>query len=101
MTDKEKEALKKIQKLEELIAKKRALLIREKGKLSEKERKARNKKLIALGSLVETTGLYEADEKFILGVLLSGKDLPPESSRYSEFKEKGATLLKEKDKETK
>jgi hypothetical protein len=99
MSQKEKDSLDKIKKLEVLIAKKKALLIREKGRLTEKERKARNKKLIALGSLIETAGLLEADESFILGLLLSGKEVLPESNRYSEMSDKGAVVLKEKCKE--
>jgi hypothetical protein len=99
MSQKEKDALEKIKKLEELIAKKKALLIREKGKLTEKERKARNKKLIALGSLIEAAGLMEADESFILGLLLSGSHLTPDSNRYAEFKDKGALVLKQQKKE--
>ncbi len=98
MSQKEKDALEKIKKLEELIAKKKALLVREKGKLTEKERKARNKRLISLGSLIETAGLMEADESFILGLLLSGRELTPDSNRYVEFKDNGATLLKQKSK---
>jgi hypothetical protein len=95
MSQKEKDALQKIKKLEELIAKKKAILIREKGRLTEKERKARNKKLIALGSIIETAGLMEADESFILGLLLSGKELSPDSKLFLEYKDKGASVLKQ------
>ena len=70
MTTKET-AAERIKRLEEQIAKKRAALVREKGRLSEKERKTRTRKLIEMGGLAEIAGLLESDPGFILGALLN------------------------------
>lgn len=101
MVDREKAALEKIKKLEETIAKKKALLIREKGRLSQKERKARVRKLIEIGGLADIAGLLETDPGFILGALLQAKDISPTSSRFQELKDKGSSLLKEREKSRK
>ncbi len=98
MVDKEKAALEKIKKLEEAIAKKKALLVRVKGSLSQKERKARTRKLIEIGGLVDIAGLTDSDHGFILGVLLKARDISPTSEKYQELKSKGDSLLKEREK---
>jgi hypothetical protein len=95
MTEPEKTALDKIKKLEDQIAKKKALLIREKGRVSEKERRARIRKLIEVGSFFETAGLLDSDQGFLLGVLLQAASLSPTSARYEDLKHKGDELLKE------
>lgn len=87
----------KIKKLEELIAKKRAELTREKGRRSEKERKARNRDLIQLGILAEMAGLRGSDRGFVLGCLLKAKDIDPGNPRYQELKILGDKLLKERE----
>ena len=91
----------KISKLEQQIAKKKAELIREKGKLSEKARKERTRKLIQIGGLAEVAGLSEADAGFILGVFLKAKDIDQESGEYRSLKAKGEVVLKEREAERK
>lgn len=97
MVDKETAALEKIKKLEEAIAKKKALLIREKGRLTEKDRKARTRKLIEIGALAEIAELLNSDKGFLLGVLLQARDISPTSSQFTELKSKGDEVLKERE----
>ena len=95
MVDKEKAALEKIKKLEEAIAKKKALLVREKGRLTQKERKARTRKLIEIGSLAEIAQIQDRELGFLLGVFLYGRDISPTSARFEDLKSNGDALLKE------
>ena len=87
----------RIKKLEEQIAKKKAALIREKGRQSEKERKARTRKLIQIGGLAEVAELVDADPGFLLGHLMQGKDISPESGDWKRLKAKGDSVLKERE----
>ena len=89
--------LDRIKKLEEQIARKRAALIREKGRISEKERKARIKRFIKVGELAEMAGLMNTDDGFLLGCLLSASNISPESDRWISLKAKGDALLAEQD----
>ena len=89
--------LDKIKKLEEMIAKKKALLIREKGRLSEKERKARTRKLIQMGGLAEIAGLAEADSGFLLGYLIKAKDIEESTAEWRGLKSKGDAILEERE----
>ena len=98
MTDKEKAALEKIKKLEETIAKKKALLVREKGRLSVKDRKARTRKLIEIGGLAEIAEVQNRELGFLLGVFLYARDISPTSSRFEDLKSNGDALLKEREK---
>ena len=61
------ETVARIKKLEEQIAKKQALLVRVKGSLSVKERKARVRRLIEIGSWDEIAGLTDSPHGFRLG----------------------------------
>ena len=97
MADKTISPQDKIKKLEELIAKKKALLIREKGRLSEKERKVRTRRLIQIGGLAEIAGIIEADSGFILGVLIRAKDIDPDSAEWRGLRSKGDAILKERE----
>lgn len=92
------EAEKRIKKLEEQIAKKQADLVRAKGRLSEKERKARNRKLFQAGRLLESAGLLDADPGFLLGYLLAGTNISSGSERWKVLREKGNSVLKEQKK---
>ena len=94
---KEKDGIERIKKLEEEIAKKKALLVRERGKLSEKERKARTRQLIQIGGLAEIAGLSDSDAGFLLGYLLNASDIAPQSERWKTFKAKGDALLKDRE----
>jgi hypothetical protein len=96
MTTKET-AAERIKRLEEQIAKKRAALVREKGRLSEKERKTRTRKLIEMGGLAEIAGLLESDPGFILGALLNLAEVSSDSERWKSLKTKGDGLLKERE----
>ena len=97
MENKSISAQEKIKKLEELIAKKKALLVREKGRLSEKERKARTRRLIQIGGLAEIAGLVEADSGFILGYLMRAKEIEESSAEWQGLKSKGDAILKERE----
>ena len=89
--------VERIKRLEEQIAKKRAALVREKGRLSEKERKARTRKLIEIGTLVEIAGLFESDPGFLLGALLNAAENSADSERWKSLKARGDGLLRERE----
>lgn len=90
-------AAEKIKKLEEQIAKKKAALIREKGRLSEKERKARTRKLIQIGGLAELAGLADAEPGFLLGYLMEAAKVSPDSAEWRRLKAKGDSVLNERE----
>lgn len=87
----------KVRKLEELIAKKKAELIREKGRLSEKARKDRTRKLIQIGGLAEIAGLTESDPGFLLGYLMKATQIETNSGEWKILKAKGDSVLKERE----
>ena len=89
-------SFERVKKLEEQIAKKRAALVREKGRLSEKERKARTRKLIEIGGLAEIAGLLESDPGFLLGAFLNVAEISVDSERWKSLKTKGDGPLKER-----
>ncbi len=92
-------AVERIKRLEEQIARKKAELIRARGKLSEKDRKARVRRLIQIGGLAEIAELDGADPGFLLGLLLSGKDIAKGTSEWRRLKASGDVLLKKREKE--
>lgn len=87
----------KVRKLEELIAKKKAELIREKGRLSQKARKERTRKLIQVGGLAEIAQLGESDPGFLLGCLLKAAQVETDSGEWKILKAKGDSILKERE----
>jgi len=91
------ETVARIKKLEEQIAKKQALLVRVKGSLSVKERKARVRRLIGIGSLAEIAGLTDSPPGFILGCLLEAKEISQESAKWRSLKARGDAILKERE----
>ena len=91
------ETVAHIKKLEEQIAKKQALLVRVKGSLSVKERKARVRRLIEIGSLAEIAGLTDSPPGFLLGCLLEAKDISQESAKWRGLRTKGDAILKERE----
>lgn len=94
--DKKAASLLRIKRLEDQIAKKRADLIREKGRQSLKDKKLRAAKLFEVGKLAEIAGVLEADNGFLLGLLLSA-DISPQTERWKTLKAKGDAKLKELD----
>ena len=95
MADNLTTAEERIKKLEEQIAVKKAELVRAKGRLSEKERRAKNRQIFQAGRLVEAAGLLDADPGFLLGHLLAGAAVGTDSGRWKALKAKGNTALKE------
>ena len=95
MSDNTTEAQKRIKKLEEQVARKQAELVRAKGRLSDKERRAKNRQLFQIGRLVEAAGLLDADPGFLLGHLLKGADIDPGTERWKSLKARGDTAKKE------
>ena len=83
--------------MEDQIAKKKADLIREKGRQSEKAKKLRASKLFEVGKLAEVAGVLEADHGFLLGLLLNAADISPQIERWKTLKAKGDAKLKEQE----
>lgn len=95
--EKKSAAEERIKRLEEQIARKKAELIRARGKISEKDRKARVRRLIQIGSLAEIADLDGAERGFLLGLLLSGKDISEGTSEWQRLKTLGDAILKERE----
>lgn len=91
------ETLGRIRKIEEQIARKKALLIRVKGGLSVKERKERVRLLIQIGALAEIADLTDSPPGFLLGVFLEAKEVSPDSAKWRSLKARGDALLKERE----
>jgi len=96
MVGEKDKALEKIKRLEDTIAKKKTALIQAKGRLSEKEAKARNKAIFKAGRLVHMAGLLEAGEEILLGALIDVRERLKEDAARSSFQAEGKKLLKEK-----
>ena len=95
--EKKSAAEERIKRLEETIARKKAELVRTRGLVSERERKARLRRLIHIGALVEIAELDGADEGFLLGLFLSGKEIPKGTSEWKRLKNSGDAILKERE----
>jgi hypothetical protein len=87
----------KVKQLEELIAKKKAELLREKGRLSEQARKNRMRRMIQVGELAEWAEVLEQENAFLLGVLLQAKEMAVGSAEWNALKMQGETFLKERE----
>jgi hypothetical protein len=97
MTAKNEDPTARVKKLEELIAKKKAELLRERGRLSEQARKHRMRRLIQVGELAEWAEVLDQDNGFLLGVLLGAKAITLESMEWQALKTQGDALLKERE----
>lgn len=77
-------------------AKATQLLKKESSKEAEKDRKARNHRLIQQGLLIDFAGLETMDKGELLGVLLEAKSTPVDDQKRAERKRTGDALLSEK-----
>jgi hypothetical protein len=97
MTAKNEDPTAKMKKLEELIAKKKAELLRERGRLSEQARKNRMRRLIQVGELAEWANVLDQDNGFLLGVLLRAKEIAVDSPEWQAMKAAGDKVLQERE----
>ncbi len=95
--EKRNAAEERIKRLEETIARKKAELVRTRGLVSERERKARLRRLIHIGALVEIAELDGADEGFLLGLFLSGKEIPKGTAEWNRLRASGESMLKKRE----
>jgi len=93
MTTRTTDPALRLKKLEEQIAKKKAELIRERGRLSETTRKNRMRRMIQIGELAEIAGVIESENAFLLGVLLKAKEIDPVSAEWRDLKQRGDAVL--------
>ncbi|MDC0358097.1 conjugal transfer protein TraD [Oligoflexia bacterium] len=91
----------KIKKLEEQIAKKKALIQRTKGRLREKERKLRTRRLIQVGGLAEIANIDKADKGAILGGMLEIAEIFEDKGKYQALKSIGDEVLFERERKRK
>lgn len=77
-------------------AKATQLLKKESSKEAEKDRKARNHRLIQQGLLIDFAGLETMDKGELIGVLLEAKSTPVDDQKRAERKRTGDALLSEK-----
>lgn len=91
-------ALEKIRRLEETIEKKKAALIQAKGRLTEKEKKVRNKAVFKAGCLVMEAGILETDEETLLGALMHVRERLQDEAAQKSFRTAGKKALREKTK---
>lgn len=90
--------LEKLKKLELQLAQKKAALIATKGRIREGERKARMRRLVRIGALTETAGIFSHEESALLGGFLHlAKELEDQGT-YQKFKTAGDKFLSEANK---
>ncbi len=94
-------AAAKIKKLEEEIKKKRLALQLAQGRIKERERKQRTRRLIEIGGLADIAGVADLDKGALLGALLEVSKMLEDKLAYSKMKAHGDKLLSEREMERK
>jgi hypothetical protein len=94
-------ATARIKKLEEQIKKKQLALQLAQGRIKERERKQRTRRLIEIGGLADIAGVADTDKGALLGALLEVSRMLNNKLLYSKMKVAGDKLLAEREKERK
>jgi hypothetical protein len=94
-------ATAKIKKLEEEIKKKQLALQLAQGRIRERERKQRTRRLIEIGGLADIAGVADTDKGALLGALLEVSKMLEDKLTYSKMKTDGDRILSERETERK
>ena len=86
-------SLEKIKRLEEELLKKRAALILAKGRIKEKERKAKIKRFMKIGDLAQAANILDIDDEALLGAFLRIEELIKDPNSYQKFKALGQKFI--------
>lgn len=98
---KDEKQLERIKKLEEQIKKKQLALQLAQGRIKERERKQRTRRLIEIGGLAEIAGIGDVDKGALLGAFLQAADSLKNSLAYSTMKAEGDKVLSKREQERK
>jgi hypothetical protein len=101
MTDSDDKQIAKIKKLEEQIKKKQLALQLAQGRIRERERKQRTRRLIEIGGLADIAGISDLDRGALLGAFIEVGRLLSDGLTYSKMKAEGDALLKDRETERK
>jgi len=91
----------RIKKLEEQIKKKQLALQLAQGRIKERERKQRTRRLIEIGGLADIAAIGDLDKGALLGAFLEVSTMLEDKLAYSKLKADGDRLLSEREKERK
>jgi hypothetical protein len=101
MSDHDDKQMAKVKKLEEQIKKKQLALQLAQGRIKERERKQRTRRLIEIGGLADIAGISEIDRGALLGGFIEVGRVLSDSLTYSKMKAEGDALLREREAERK
>ncbi len=101
MPDNGEKATARLKKLEEQIKKKQLALQLAQGRIKERERKQRTRRLIEIGGLADIAGVADTDKGALLGALLEVSKMLEDKLVYSKMKVEGDKLLSERENERK
>lgn len=101
MATKDDKGTARIKKLEEDIKKKQLALQLAQGRIKERERKQRTRRLIEIGGLADIAGIADLDKGALLGAFLSVSKMIEDKLAYSKMKTEGDKILNEREKERK
>ena len=98
---KDEKQFERIKKLEEQIKKKQLALQLAQGRIKERERKQRTRRLIEIGGLADIAAIGDLDKGALLGAFLEVSTMLEDKLAYSKLKADGDRLLSEREKERK
>ena len=93
MTDQAEKLRAELERLEQKKKKIQADMLKAKAKLKERERKARTRRLIELGGLVEIAGLGDINRGALLGAMLEISPILKDNTTYQNLKTRGEDIL--------
>jgi len=96
---KDNKPLDRIKKLEDQIKKKQLALQLAQGRIKERERKLRVRRLIEIGGLADIAGISDSDKGALLGAFIEASRTLSDPLAYSKLKAEGDSLLLEREKE--
>jgi len=97
MADHDDKQMAKVKKLEEQIKKKQLALQLAQGRIRERERKQRTRRLIEIGGLADLAGISELDRGALLGGFIEVSKLLSDGLTYSKMKAEGDSVLRERE----
>jgi hypothetical protein len=94
-------ATARIKKLEEQIKKKQLALQLAQGRIKERARKQRTRRLIEIGGLADIAGVADTDPGALLGALCEVSKMLEDKLTYSKMKVEGDKILSQREKDRK